>query len=169
MARKRRQPPKYQRDAERAAKEAAAAAAAQQHADRRAFAIFADRVAQMLAANQAKERARMDPQEFIHVVRPFGVSREQGLNTNDVARLHELKLAALGYDACTFLEWDDDRCHVSEGPPGAVASLADAEKLVAVLAQAFPGVRFRIEPTNTHRSCVDWRSLDEVLADNQAG
>lgn len=168
MPKRRRRRPRYAQEAAEAGKSAEEAAA-------RSRDVWIERCQATLAAAERERQAAtqkywatVDPATRLRRVRPFEVSPHHGITKEVIRRFAEIKLATLGYVDCTILTPDDGRCHLSEGPLGAVASQADAERLVAALGAEFPHIPFRIELEEELLEYVDWRRIDIVAHDASA-
>jgi hypothetical protein len=154
MAPRKRKNPRYKRQEIENERDQAEEALQAAEAEARSQQVFLHRLDKMSEAARQERWANVNPEMRLRIVKPFPEI------------LIEAKVDLLGYGECVIEEPDDGRSHIMPGHPGCVKSQEDAEKLMDVLSQDFPEIRFRIELDDEYLvGNVIWKSIDEFLGD----
>ena len=112
-----------------------------------------------LDAAERERWAAIDPEQRVHLVKPFGPSPHHHLSAFDLVRLLDIKQSTLGYRGCVVREYDEDKVTEFPGHPGFVAGARDAERLIAALAGEYPHIPFRIELAPYIVNQIEWERL----------
>ncbi len=73
------------------------------------------------AAAERERWAGIDPEQRVHLVKPFGPSPHHHLTISDLVRLLDIKQSTLGYRGCVVRECDEDQVIEFPGHAGFVA------------------------------------------------